>query len=169
MCWVTRMRPRAPLHSLAIQIHLSHASGSLALRHLHPGDWLGRPDSLTLKISAGGNGTYYNPLVDAREHFIEPWVGLVDCHSEMGEITTELRVEVRKIRGVMAVNIARLVDWLFLLCESRSKFALSAVVCYRLNGVCCLLEHTVFGAGDVSNTDNGIGSVAAYVRCMLFV
>lgn len=97
-----------------IQVHLSHASGSLALRHLHPGDWLGRPDSLALRISAGGGGTYYNPLVDAREHFIEPWVGRVDCHSEIGEITTQLRVEVSNFRECFETRRWRLTvaSWL---------------------------------------------------------
>lgn len=66
----------------------------MMLRHLHPGDWLGVPDSLTLRASAGGGGTYYNPLVDAREHCVEPWAGVVDCHSDRGKATTELRVEV---------------------------------------------------------------------------
>ena len=74
---------------------LSHASGSLALRHLHPGDWLGRPDSLTLRVNGGGLGTYYNPLVDKREHLMEPWSGLVECNSERGDATTQLRLEVR--------------------------------------------------------------------------
>lgn len=68
----------------------------MMLRHLHPGDWLGAPDSLTLRASAGGSGTYYNPLVDAREHFIEPWSGVVDSQSDRGEAITELRVEVRR-------------------------------------------------------------------------
>lgn len=76
------------------QVCLSHASGSLALRHLHPGDWLGKPDSLTLRVNAGGLGTYYNPLVDKREHLMEPWSGLVECNSERGDASTQLRVEV---------------------------------------------------------------------------
>ncbi|CAM9838088.1 unnamed protein product, partial [Scytosiphon promiscuus] len=75
------------------ELCLSHASGSLVLRHLHPGDWLGKPDSLTLRVNAGGLGTYYNPLVDKREHIMEPWSGLVECHSERGDPTTQLRVE----------------------------------------------------------------------------
>lgn len=77
-----------------IQLCLSHASGSLALRHLHPGDWLGKPDSLTLRMNAGGLGTYYNPLVDKREHLLEPWSGLAECQSERGDATTRLRLEV---------------------------------------------------------------------------
>lgn len=77
------------------QLCLSHASGSLVLRHLHPGDWLGKPDSLTMRVNAGGLGTYYNPLVDKREHLVEPWSGLVECHSERGDATTQLRVEVQ--------------------------------------------------------------------------
>lgn len=79
-----------------LQLCLSHASGSLVLRHLHPGDWLGKPDSLTLRVNAGGLGTYYNPLVDRREHIMEPWSGFVECHSERGDPTTQLRVEVCK-------------------------------------------------------------------------
>ncbi|CAN0386795.1 unnamed protein product, partial [Ectocarpus fasciculatus] len=75
------------------ELCLSHASGSLVLRHLHPGDWLGKPDSLTMRVNAGGLGTYYNPLVDKREHLVEPWSGLVECHSERGDATTQLRVE----------------------------------------------------------------------------
>ena len=65
------------------------------LRHLHPGDWLGRPDSLVFRASLGGFGKYYNPLVDEREYFVEPWRGSVECRSDMGEPTTELRVDVR--------------------------------------------------------------------------
>lgn len=90
--------PRAR-NTLSVQMCLTHASGSLELRHLHPGDWLGRPDSFFLRANAGGRGTYYNPLVDAQEHFIEPWSGLVDCRSEIGDSTTELRVEVCRLPG----------------------------------------------------------------------
>lgn len=84
-----------PLPSSVCQVCLSHASGSLAMRHLHPGDWLGKPDSLTLRVNAGGLGTYYNPLVDRREHLMEPWSGLVECSSDRGDASTQLRVEVR--------------------------------------------------------------------------
>lgn len=76
-----------------MQARLTHASGRLAMRHRHPGDWLGRPDSLTARASAGGGGTYHNPLVDASEHFVEPWSGVVECRSVIGEATTDLRVE----------------------------------------------------------------------------
>lgn len=79
---------------MVIQLCLSHASGSLALRHLHPGDWLGKPDSLALRVNAGGLGTYYNPLMDKREHLMEPWSGLAECHSDRGDATTQLRLEV---------------------------------------------------------------------------
>lgn len=82
---------------VSCQVCFSHASGSLALRHLHPGDWLGRPDSLALRVNAGGLGTYYNPLVDKREHLLEPWSGLVECSSERGDASTQLRVEVRSL------------------------------------------------------------------------
>lgn len=48
-----------------------------------------------MRVNAGGLGTYYNPLVDKREHLVEPWSGLVECHSERGDATTQLRVEVQ--------------------------------------------------------------------------
>lgn len=76
------------------------------LRHLHPGDWLGRPDSLTLRASVGGGGTYHNPLVDEREHCIEPWSGIMECYSDRGAPTTELRVEVSLgVRGLITPGI----------------------------------------------------------------
>lgn len=52
-----------------------------------------------LKTSVGGGGTYHNPLVDEREHCIEPWSAIMECHSDRGKPTTQFRVEVRRPLG----------------------------------------------------------------------
>ncbi|CAM9450123.1 unnamed protein product, partial [Phaeothamnion confervicola] len=101
-----------PISQRAVQTELSvsRLSAAVALEHLHPGDWLGRPDCLRARLRYELSGSYFNPLVGCTEHVIEPWAVTVVAESPRGAAVTAARL---RARNHMAVNVtSALVDGL---------------------------------------------------------